>query len=269
MKTVAISSGKGGVGKTTVAVNLGIALSKAGKRVLLFDADLGLANVDILLGMSAEHTLADVLDESVSMESVLLKAPGGLTVLPAGSGILRLERLSPTQRVRLTKKLHDISRDYDLLLLDTGAGLTENVLFFASTADEVLMVTTPEPTALTDAYALIKILTTNYAVESIQLLVNEATRGAQGREIHAKLNGVAQRFLNRQLGYLGHIPSDPEVENAIKARTPLVVAKPSCPAAQAIHSVARHFDSVFVLEPRRRVTDMWKALMEPRSQTIK
>ncbi|GAG82301.1 unnamed protein product [marine sediment metagenome] len=265
MKTITITSGKGGVGKSIVSVNLGLALAQRSQKVLLFDADLSLANDDILLGLSCEHTLFDVLDGSKTLDEILVTAPYGMKLLPASSGILKLERLSPSHRLKMATNLRDLASSFDLLLVDTGAGLTENVLFFTSTADEALLVTTPEPTAVTDTYAMIKVLAASYDVGSIALLVNRVSNPQEGIDIHKKLSGVTEKFLGQKIAYLGHLPYDPAIEMAVQKREPLLTGSPHSPAGNAFVTLARHFDKVFTCEPRSVVTDLWDQLLSPES----
>jgi flagellar biosynthesis protein FlhG len=259
MKIVTITSGKGGVGKTNVAVNLALALAKQGKRVLLVDADLGLANVDVLLGLRCRHTLSDVIDGTMPVEQVLADAPCGLKFLPAASGVLRLERLTPDQRAHLLSELRRLSESFELMLVDTGAGLTENVLFFCAAADQLLMVTTPEPTALTDSYALAKVLTKNYNIEGIALLVNQVVSATQGPDVHEKLDSVTQRFLQRGLIYFGAIPRDSALAQAVQDRKPVVLAHPRALTATTFVALADRFDQVFTRQ--RPKGNLWEELL--------
>ena len=250
MKTLAISSGKGGVGKTTLTVNLGLALAGFGKRVLLVDADLGLANIDIVAGLHVRRSLADAVDGAVAMSDVLVDVAPGLRLLPASSGVLRLERLSFDQRFAIACDLRKLSSQFDIMLFDTGAGLTENVLFFGSIADEVLVITTPEPTAVTDSYALIKVLATQYQVQSLSLLVNRSASAAEGSETHRKLAGVCRQFLSASLTYAGTVAKDRAVEQSVRTQSPFVIANRTCPASSGVLALAARFDQVFTAPSR-------------------
>lgn len=245
MKSIAISSGKGGVGKTTVAINLGLALGLLGKRVLLVDGDLGLANLDILAGVAVQRTLREAIDESAALDSLLIEIGKNVELLPASSGILRLERLSRSERDELAHKLRELGSRFDVMLCDTGAGMTENVLFFDSFADEVLLVTTPEPTAVTDTYALIKVLETQKQVSAISLLVNKVASAAEGLDVHAKLSGVCEKFLGRSLGFAGQIWKDSAAEQAARTRTPFVIGNRTSAASSGVQALASRFDQVF------------------------
>jgi flagellar biosynthesis protein FlhG len=263
MKSLAISSGKGGVGKTTVTVNLGLALASMGKRVLLVDADLGLANIDILAGISVRRSLADTVDGSASLLDVLVDVAPGVRLLPASSGVLKLERLTVDHRLEIASQIHGLSGLFDVMLFDTGAGLTENVLFFDSIADEVLVVTTPEPTAITDSYALIKVLATHCQVKDISLLVNRSDSAAQGSETHRKLADVCQKFLNKSVAYAGTINKDRAAEHAVRERIPFVISNRACAASSGIFALASRFDQLFTAPSRELVTP--SVVITPRS----
>lgn len=261
MKSVAVSSGKGGVGKSNVTVNIGLALAQAGKQVLLFDADLGLANIDILFGLSCDHSLIDVVEGDKSLASVLVDAAERMKVLPASSGVLELERLSATQRARIARELKEISADFDVLLIDTAAGLSDNVLFFCAAADEVLVVTTPDPTAITDAYALIKVLTNQHSVQALNLLVNQAADASSAARIHEKINTVCRQFLQREISYWGYLPHDPAVTQAVHRRKPVLLNNPTATISNSFRALAKSFEQQFTAEPGRFVTDFWQMVL--------
>lgn len=248
-KIIAIASGKGGVGKSNVAVNLAVGAVRRGRRVLLVDADLGLANVDILLGLSCERTLADVLDGACSLAEAVVEGPAGLKVIPAGSGMAEHERLGADTHRTLREGLLALASDYDLVLIDTSAGIGANVLRFAAFADAVLVVTRPEPTAITDAYALIKVLVQHHDVGEIALLVNQTTGTSQGLEVHDRLSGVCSRFLSRALVYFGAVPADRSMERAVRERQPLLLLEPSGPAGSALSGLAARIDDLFGAPP--------------------
>lgn len=263
MKSLAISSGKGGVGKTIVTVNLGLALASMGKRVLLVDADLGLANIDILAGISVRRSLADTVDGSASLLDVLVDVAPGVRLLPASSGVLKLERLTVDHRLEIAGQLHWLSGLFDVMLFDTGAGLTENVLFFNSIADEALVVTTPEPTAMTDSYALIKVLANHCHVPGISLLVNRSDSAAQGSETHRKLADVCRKFLNMSVAYAGTINKDRAVEHSVRERSPFVIGNRACAASSGIFALASRFDQLFTAPCRELITP--SVVIAPRS----
>lgn len=238
MRSLSVTSGKGGVGKTNVAVNLALALSQAGKRILLFDADLGLANVDVLLGLAPKATLADVVGKNLPLRDALHHVGDNLDLLPATSGLLRLEHLSDDDRMFLADELDGLSGDYDIMIVDTGAGIGDNVLFFNDLVDQVLLVTVPEPTALTDTYAMIKVLSRSYRVETMRVVVNQATSAATASSVYDKLSEVSRRFLSVDVAMAGALPTDPAVSASVQARTPALMHAERSDFARAIRALA-------------------------------
>ncbi|MDD9937747.1 MAG: MinD/ParA family protein [Myxococcales bacterium] len=249
MKAVAITSGKGGVGKTNVTVNLGLALADAGRRCLLLDADMGLANLDVVLGWASHRTLLDVIEQRVSLESAIARVEPRLHLLPSPSGVLKLERLGEDQRARLVEDIERLRDDYDVLLVDTGSGLTENVLFFCDWADGVVLVTEPEPTALTDGYALVKVLSQSYDVTNIALLVNQVESSTQAAQIRDRFGSVCARHLNLSLPYLGNVLSDPTLPQAVAERRPVFRADSNSPASDCFRRIAARFDEALTCDP--------------------
>jgi flagellar biosynthesis protein FlhG len=232
------------VGKTLVAANLAAALARAGQRVLVLDADLGLANLDVVLNLAAHVTLHDVLTKGTALEEALQPAPGGFTVLLAGSGLVEYSRMTPEVRDRLIDVIAQVRPRFDHVLIDTGAGISDVVLFTISLADEVLVVATPEPTSLTDAYATLKVLAATQAARPIRLLVNQVQRKGEGRAIRSQLQQVLDRFVNptlaspMKLQLVGEVPLDPAVRDAVLRRQLLMDASPGCPAAAAMAAAA-------------------------------
>jgi len=257
-RILAITSGKGGVGKTFVAANLAAALARRGRRVLVLDADLGLANLDIILNLYPKATLHDVLIGNCSIEEIVLAAPGGFWVLPAASGLVEYSRLTGDVQDELRRIIEELSGRYDYLLLDTGAGISDLVLYTASLAQEVLVVATPEPASIADAYATIKVLTLMQQRTSIKLVFNQARNAAEGRRLAEQLRQVVDRFVNAQvanavkLEYLGLIPGDPEVGACARKRQLLFVDSPQAPAAKAMAALAQALDAP-ANEPATRV----------------
>lgn len=243
-KVLAVTSGKGGVGKTFVSANLAAALAKRGQRVLVLDADLGLANLDVVLNLYPKITLHDVFTGKAKLEQAIIKAPGGFSVLLAGSGMVEYSRLTPEVRDDFLKIVSGLIPHYDVLLLDTGAGISDVVLFAVSLASEVLVVATPEPTSLTDAYATIKVLVGQQARKTVRLIVNQTARLGDGRAITAQLQQVLDRFVTPESGqgvkllHLGDIPADPMVRQAVMRRQLLMQTMPGCPAGLAISQLA-------------------------------
>jgi flagellar biosynthesis protein FlhG len=243
-RIVAITSGKGGVGKTFVAANLAAALAHAGHRVLVMDADLGLANLDIVLNLTPKETLHEVLTGSGSLDDVILKAPGGFSVLPAGSGMVEYSRLGEEVRERLRKILRKVGERFDMVLIDTGAGIADVVLYVNSLADEIILVTTPEPTALADAYATIKVLSMQQRRTDIDLVINQVRKAGEGRTLANQLQQVVDRFMKPpasqpvKLRFVGELPSDPAVVRSVRRRALLLESSPESPAARAMQELA-------------------------------
>jgi flagellar biosynthesis protein FlhG len=243
-KVMAVTSGKGGVGKTFFSANLAAALTRRGQKVLVLDADLGLANLDVVLNLYPKITLHDVFTGKATLDDAILKAPGGFSVLLAGSGMVEYSRLTPEVREDFMKVMQTIVPRFDVVLLDTGAGISDVVLFAVSLASEVLMVATPEPTSLTDAYATIKVLAMQQNRQQVRLVVNQTTRPGDGRNITGQLQQVLNRFLSSQNGqgikllHMGDVPADQSVKDAIMRRQLLLVHAPGCPAALAVGQIA-------------------------------
>jgi flagellar biosynthesis protein FlhG len=243
-KVLAITSGKGGVGKTFVSANLAAALARRGHRVLVLDADLGLANLDVVLNLYPKTTLHDVFTGKAKLEEAIIKAPGGFSVLLAGSGMVEYSRLTPEVRDDFIRIMESLVPRYDVVLLDTGAGISDVVLFAVSLASEVLLVATPEPTSLTDAYATIKVLVGQQKRQNIRLIINQTARLGDGRAITVQLQQVLDRFVPGEPGkpvhllHLGDIPADPTVRQAIMRRQLLMQTTPGCPAGLAITQLA-------------------------------
>ncbi|MEI8156490.1 MAG: MinD/ParA family protein [Burkholderiales bacterium] len=243
-KVMAVTSGKGGVGKTFVSANLAAALAKLGHRVLVLDADLGLANLDVVLNLYPKITLHDVFTGKAKLEEAIIRAPGGFSVLLAGSGMVEYSRLTPEVRDDFLRIMSGLVPHYDVVLLDTGAGISDVVLFAVSLASEVLVVATPEPTSLTDAYATIKVLVGQQKRQTIRMVINQTARIGDGRAITVQLQQVLDRFVTTEPGrpikliHMGDIPADPAVRQAIMRRQLLMQTTPSCPAAMAISQLA-------------------------------
>jgi len=238
LRSVAITSGKGGVGKTSVAANLAFVFAQMGVRVLVLDADLGLANIDVLLGLSPKRTLRDFLSGACDLREVLLEGPGGMRILPAGSGIWELTQLSREQRLALSAGINELRDEHDLLLIDTAAGVSSNVLHFNATAEEVVVVVTPEPTSIADAYAVIKLMFVRHSRKRFLLLVNEARSPKEADEVFQGLNRVVERFLDFSLTELGSIPWDQAVTRSIKSQRPFAELFPSAKATQSLKEMA-------------------------------
>lgn len=238
VRTLAVTSGKGGVGKSTLAANLALLMARAGQRVLLVDADLSLANLDVLLGMIPRHHLGDVVNGQKEIDEVVLETPYGFRLLPASSGIERLANLDDFSRETLLRAFSRLEETCDLLILDTAPGIGRQTIHFAAAADEIAIVTTPEPTAFSDAYATLKVLAQGRRAGEPFLIVNRAGSAEEGRRTAQRIQRVARRFLGFEPELLGHVPEDPSVGTSVHRQEPLVSLFPQSPAAQALAALA-------------------------------
>jgi flagellar biosynthesis protein FlhG len=240
IRVISVTSGKGGVGKTQVTANLALALCRMEKRVLILDADLGLANMDVMLGLNPRYSIQHVLKGEKRLEEVLVSAPGGMKLLPAASGIQELTELDTSQRLFLLNELDAIQDRFDVLLIDTAAGISSNVMYFNFAAMEKVVVVTNEPTSLTDAYALIKVLSHKYHQKRFRVLVNAARSEAEANRIYRNLGLVVDQFLGSpSLDYLGWIPYDRMVSSAIRQQQAVLQLYPDTPASKGFVEVAR------------------------------
>jgi len=237
-RVLAVTSGKGGVGKTNVVAGLAMSLARVGQRVLVLDADFGLANLDILLGLTPTHTLEHVLRGEKLLEEIILDGPLGIKVIPASSGIQELTRLDTMAELRLVQGLQRVSETQDWLLIDTAAGIHDSVIKLLMAAQEVLLVTTPEPTSLVDAYAMVKVIHLRDPKKPIWVLVNNAQMPSEAEETLEQLQAATLRFLGRELNILGMIPSDPHILQAVRQQRGVVELYPRSPSAQAFRLFA-------------------------------
>jgi len=250
------------VGKSNVAVNLAIRLATMAQRVVLVDADLGTANADVLCNITPTGTLAHVIAGRMSLQQTLVQGPGGFQLIPGASGLAQVASLSELERARLVQQVQNLEAEADIILIDTAAGVGPNVLSFAAAADQLLVVTTPEPTAMTDAYAVIKTLARRRDDLDVRVLVNMVRDADEGRAVFTRLDAVCRRFLDLVPRYAGHVVMDPKVSQAVRRRKPFVLDSPNCPASLCIHQLAHRMDRG-VTEPRgegllRRMA-MWLA----------
>jgi flagellar biosynthesis protein FlhG len=248
---IAVTSGKGGVGKSNIAINLAIQFASAGREVVLLDADLGLANADVLCNIDLPYNLSHVIARKKELSEVLVRAPGGFRLIGGASGLARMADLDDKDRQRLVDALAELEQQADVIIIDTGAGISPNVLSFTRAADQVLVVTTPEPTAITDAYAVIKVISrqgTSPAVAGtinvepaearLSLLVNQARSAAEAQVVQDRIAKVARQFLSVSVLDAGYVPADSEVPLAVRRRTPFVLGSPRCPASQSVARLA-------------------------------
>ena len=238
MQVISVTSGKGGVGKTNVVCNLAVELGRRGDKVLLVDCDLGLAHVDIVMGVKPQATLYQLLTGEAKLKEVLVEVAPNVTILPASSGIRDMTRLNDEQYLSLISELESIDQAFDVVLLDTGAGIGDNVLYFNPAAQSVLVVSTPEPTSITDAYAIMKVLSTDYQVRKFDLLVNRVRSRKDALKVYRYLTTVADQYLDVAIDYFGHVVLDDVVPNSVMERTTFVTAHPESDASQCIQSLA-------------------------------
>jgi len=240
VRVIAVTGGKGGVGKTNLSVNLAVSLAEMGKRTLLMDADLGLANVDVLLGLSPKFTLADLVAGRCQLQDVLMEGPDGLLIVPASSGFRHMAELQPAEHVGLVNVFSDLQQALDVMVVDTAAGITDSVLTFCQAAQDTVVVVCDEPASITDAYALIKVLSRERGVDRVHVVANMVRDPNEGHKLYEKLARVCERFLGDvALHYLGAVPQDDWLRRAVQRQQPVVKAYPGSPAARAINEIAR------------------------------
>lgn len=237
-RVIAVASGKGGVGKTSLAVNLAWRLSQTGHHVALVDADLGTANVDLLLNVHPSHDLTALIHGRHRIDDILVRVNSRLRLLAGASGLSNVADLNSVDRRRLIEELGRLETRFDIILIDCGAGISQNVLAFARAADDLVLVATPEPTAVTDAYALVKVLSRSEFVPEIGVVMNQANSDRESRQAAERLRTVASRFLQINVSVLGHIPRDDHVARAVRERVPFVVQYPRCAAASGVSALA-------------------------------
>ncbi len=237
VKVIAVTGGKGGVGKTNVAVNLGIALSRT-QRVMLFDADLGLANVDVLLGLQPRNTLEDVLAGRCELKDIVLDGPGDLKIIPASSGTQAMAQLPTAQQAGLMHAFGEFAGDIDVLIVDTAAGISDGVANFVRAAQDALLVVCDEPSSITDAYALIKVMHNNYGVDRFRVVANQVRNASEGKALYQRLVATTDRFLDVALHYEGEIPFDDSLRKAVRRQKALLELYPQCQASRAFEALA-------------------------------
>ncbi|HSR10544.1 MAG TPA: MinD/ParA family protein [Thermodesulfobacteriota bacterium] len=241
---ISVGSGKGGVGKTNVVANLAYAFTLLGKKTLVFDADLGLANIDVLLGLAPRYNIRHLLDGQKTVFEILAAGPGGMMVLPESSGVLELVDLDETQKIFLLNELDALAGTVDILLIDTAAGISSNVLYFNLAAEDTIVVVTPEPTSITDAYALIKVLAKKYRKERFSILINSAQGAQEAKEAFRKISLAVDRFLGSlSIDYLGYIPYDEKLPMAVKTQKPVMEMFPQAASSRGFMEIARNLIS--------------------------
>ncbi len=239
VKVIAVTSGKGGVGKTNVSVNLSVSLSEAGRHVMLMDADLGLANVDVMLGMNPRVNLSHVIAGECSLEEIILRGPADIMVVPASSGVKRLSELNTVEHAGLIRAFSELNHTIDTLVVDTAAGINESVISFSRAAQEVVVVVCDEPASITDAYALVKVLNRDYGLQRFRVLANMVSTAQEGQELFRKMRRVTDRYLDVTLEYIGSVPHDDYLKKAVRKQRAVVHAYPRCRASMAFRTLAQ------------------------------
>lgn len=242
VKVIAVASGKGGVGKTNVTVNLGVALASQGKQVVLLDADLGLANIDVMLGLHPQFNLLHVLDGSKTLSEILVEGPAGLQIIPAASGVKKMAELTPAEHAGMIQAFSELEQHIDVLLIDSAAGIADSVISFSRAAQEVIVVVCDEPASITDAYALIKLLSREHGVERFHIIANMTRSVQEGRELFDKIALVCDRFLDVTLDFMGIVPFDEDLRRAIKKQRSVVDYVPRSKSAAAFTHLAKKIE---------------------------
>ena len=249
-RVITVTSGKGGVGKTSISINLAIQLTRLGKRVVVFDADFGLANIEVMLGVRPQYNLADMMFHGKDLTDIITQGVEGISFISGGSGIQELASMNRDQVMLLTSRLITLDKYADVVIVDTGAGISDSVLEFVLASTEVLLVATPEPTSITDAYALLKALNRKEAFvkedTSIKMISNRVKNDAEGQNLFEKMSVVSDKFLNIPITYLGPVPMDEQISKAVMRQKPVSVMNPDAPSAKAIKQIA---EKILELEP--------------------
>ncbi len=239
LRILAVTSGKGGVGKTNVVANLAVDLAEMGNRVVILDADFGLANLDVLLGLNPRFHLGHMLFRKKRLTDIMVEGPRGIRIIPASSGLQQLAELTLEQRTYMVSSFRDLEGDADYLLIDTAAGISSNVLHFLLAAPEIVVISTPEPTAIVDAYAVIKIVLAAEPTKTIRILINSVSDEEESRDVFRQINSVVNRFLNREVLYLGHVERDPYVVQAVRSQMLVSQFFPNSPASRCFRQIAQ------------------------------
>jgi len=243
IRAIAVTGGKGGVGKTNVSVNLGVAMCEIGHRVMLLDADLGLANIDVILGLHPKYDISHVLSGERGLEEVMVEGPAGLRIVPGASGIQALAEMGTAEHAGLINAFSDVAGQVDTLIVDTAAGISDTVLSFARASHEILVVVCDEPASITDAYAIIKLLNRDYGHQRFRILANMVRSAQEGRDLFNKMCRVTDRYLDVTLSFMGAIPYDDNLRRAVRSQRPVIQAFPRSRVAQGFRSLAKKVES--------------------------
>lgn len=239
VRVITVASGKGGVGKTNLSVNLAISISQLGGRVLLMDADMSLANVDIMLGLQAKYNLSHVLDGQKTLQDIIVDGPGGIKIIPAASGIKRMAQLSALENAGIIQAFSELSDELDVLIVDTAAGIADSVVSYCRAAQEVIVVVCDEPASITDAYALVKVLSRDYQLTRFRLVANMARSSAHSQRLYQKFARVCEQFLQVRVDYFGMVPFDQALRDAVQKQVPVTLGQPMSPSSQAFREMAK------------------------------
>lgn len=239
VRVIAVTSGKGGVGKSNVTVNLAVSLAQIGEKVMVMDADMGLANIDVLLGLSPHMNLSHVINGECTLEETIIEGPRGIKIIPAASGIAAMSDLTPAQNAGVIRSFSELTEPVDTLLIDTAAGISDSVVSYTRAAREVIVVVCDEPASITDAYAMIKVMNRDFDVQRFHVLSNQAQGVQQGRDLYNKLYRVSQKYLDVTLDYLGAVPYDDCLKKAVQKQKTVVEAYPRSPASMSFRQVAK------------------------------
>jgi flagellar biosynthesis protein FlhG len=239
MRVLSVTSGKGGVGKTNFVTNLAYVLSKFGKNVYIFDADIGLANIDVLLGLTPEYNLQHVLNGEKSINEIIVNGPGNIKIFPASSGIQELSELNDEQKIHLLSEFGSLKDEIDFMFIDTGAGISSNVMYFNMAAREKIVVVTPEPTSITDAYAIMKVMSKKYSIDRFKLVANQVKNEAEADELYANLNSVAERFLDVTIDFTGYICKDNHIVKSVRKQKLVTELYPESPSSLCFVRLAK------------------------------
>ncbi|MBV2126844.1 MAG: MinD/ParA family protein [Candidatus Thiodiazotropha sp. (ex Ctena orbiculata)] len=243
VRVIAVTGGKGGVGKTSISANLGVAFAELGRRVMLLDADLGLANLDVILGLHAERNLSHVMQGECTLEDVMVTGPKGMRVVPGASGIQHMAEMTPAENAGLIHAFSEVANDVDVLLIDTAAGISDLVISFSRAAQEQIVVVCDEPASITDAYAIIKLLNREHGISRFRILANMVKSVQEGRDLYNKMCRVTDQYLDVMLNYMGSIPYDEQLRKAVRSQKLVVEAYPRSRVSQAFKNLAKKADN--------------------------
>ncbi|MFH2093667.1 MAG: MinD/ParA family protein [Pseudomonadota bacterium] len=243
-RVIAVTSGKGGVGKTNLVGNMAVALSRSGQRVVIIDADVGLANIDIIFNLRPEYSIRHVINSEKTLKQVLVESSHGIKILPGGSGFADMTQLNEGEKLNLLSEFETLADIADIILVDTGAGISSNVLYFNSACDQCIVIATTEPTSITDAYAMMKVMSQKYGTQYFKLIVNMVDSQAEAKRVYASLSGALDKFLgNVVLEYIGHIPFDRRLQRSVQKRSLVMDDAPDSIAAKAIQQIADNLEN--------------------------